>query len=242
MGWIESHTVLIRHRKLKNLARELRLRPSHTMGHLHALWHAALEQQESGDLSSWTDEFIAESSDYPGDAPQYVRLLQKTGWLDGKILHDWLDYAGRYLNSKYRTSDPNLLKSIVGKHSRTKDGLKTDFSPPTNLTLPDPPNQTLPSSKKSARSFSRPTPQEVTEYSKAIGFDLEGGSFCDFYESKGWLIGKSPMRSWQAAVRTWKKNNYSKGGLNGRSGTIIGLDKKRYGDDPYGDKKLTGTT
>lgn len=121
MAWIESHTVLVRHRKLIELARELRLRPVYTMGHLHALWHAALEQQEDGDLSKWSDGLIAESSDFPGDAPQYVRLLQKHEWLDGKVIHDWLEYAGRYLESRYRSSDPERLVGIWAIHGKLWD-------------------------------------------------------------------------------------------------------------------------
>lgn len=137
MAWIESHTVLIRHRKLISLARDLRLKPVYVLGHLHALWHAALEQQEDGDLSSWSDDLIAEFSNYQGDAPQYVSLLQKHGWLDDKMIHDWKDYAGRYLEAKYRTSDPERLKIIKEKHSQTKVRLKSDY----RQTLDSPPNQ-----------------------------------------------------------------------------------------------------
>jgi len=52
--------------------------------------------------------------------------------------------------------------------------------------------------------FVKPTPEEVTNYARKIGFILDGNQFCDFYESKGWMVGKSPMKVWQAAVRTWK--------------------------------------
>jgi hypothetical protein len=60
--------------------------------------------------------------------------------------------------------------------------------------------------KKKAKRFQKPTPEQVTAYAKTIGFDLDGNRFCDHYEAKGWLLGKSPMKSWQAAVRTWKSN------------------------------------
>lgn len=30
--------------------------------------------------------------------------------------------------------------------------------------------------------------------------------FVDFYSSKGWKVGKSPMKDWRAAVRTWMKD------------------------------------
>lgn len=105
MAWIESHTVLMSHRKTLGLARDLRIRKSYAMGHLHALWHTALTQQENGDLSSWTHEMIAECADYPGNAPQFVELLRKHGWMDGDYkLHDWWQYAGPYLRGKYKKS------------------------------------------------------------------------------------------------------------------------------------------
>jgi hypothetical protein len=118
MAWIESHTVLIRHRKLIECARELRLKPVYLLGHLHVLWHIALEQAEDGDLSHWSDEFIAESACYPGDAPQFVSLLQNHKWLDGKVIHDWLDYAGKYLVKKYSTTNKLRLIEIWAKHKR----------------------------------------------------------------------------------------------------------------------------
>lgn len=31
--------------------------------------------------------------------------------------------------------------------------------------------------------------------------------FVNFYAAKGWKIGKSPMKDWKAAVRTWEKNH-----------------------------------
>lgn len=52
--------------------------------------------------------------------------------------------------------------------------------------------------------FEKPTPSEVVSYARKIGFILDGNQFCDYYESKGWMVGKSPMKVWQAAVRTWK--------------------------------------
>jgi hypothetical protein len=118
------------------------------MGHLHALWHAALEQSEDGDLSHWSDETIAEFSDYPGDAPQYVRLLRKHGWLDGKILHDWLDYAGLYLIKKYNTSNRAKLVQIWAKHGavygreRLENEKRTEREP--TLPYPTKPHQTKP--------------------------------------------------------------------------------------------------
>jgi hypothetical protein len=151
MAWIESHTILLRHRKLIALAKALRLKPVYCLGHLHALWHVAMEQAEDGDLSSWTDEFVAESAGFQGDAPRFVSLLQTHGWLDGKILHDWLEYAGRFLHGKYSGKRGKLV-DIYAKHGRIYG--ETAKQPPSNrqvtaklppTTLPD---LTVPKPKK----------------------------------------------------------------------------------------------
>lgn len=63
----------------------------------------------------------------------------------------------------------------------------------------------------------KPTPKEVTDYAKSRGFDLDGELFCDFYASKGWLVGKSPMKDWQAAVRTWQRQRKDQGRCYGMS-------------------------
>lgn len=139
MAWIESHTVLSRHRKVKDTARALRIRPAYLIGHLHLLWHAALEQAEDGDLTRWSDEFIAEAADFPGDAPQFVRLLRDHGWLDGRLLHDWTDYAGKYLIGKYAKDHRDRLVEIWAKHGK-QYGKRIPKDSPTDSQLD--PNQT----------------------------------------------------------------------------------------------------
>ncbi len=62
-------------------------------------------------------------------------------------------------------------------------------------------------SKASLITFIRPTAEQINDYSKEIGFTLDGSQFIDHYEARGWLIGKNPMKDWKAAVRTWKRNS-----------------------------------
>lgn len=121
MAWTESHTVLIRHRKTINLAIFLGIEPVHAVGHLTVFWHNVLEQAEDGDIAKWSDEFIAQSACWKGDANTFCKALRSVGWLDndGKI-HDWLDYAGRYLYNKYHSSNPQKWEKIRRKHKAKK--------------------------------------------------------------------------------------------------------------------------
>lgn len=61
-------------------------------------------------------------------------------------------------------------------------------------------------SKENARAFFRkPSVDEVRAYCSERNNGVDPEAFCDFYESKGWKVGNTPMRDWQAAVRTWEK-------------------------------------
>lgn len=119
MPWIESHSVLIRHRKLKQFARELNIKPVTALGHLHCLWHTAIEQAEDGDLSKWAIGSIADAANWEGSEKEFLSAALSSGFLDnGNLLHDWLDYAGRYLTSKYKTSNLSRLSEIWAKYGR----------------------------------------------------------------------------------------------------------------------------
>ena len=54
------------------------------------------------------------------------------------------------------------------------------------------------------KRFAIPTPEEVQAYCDERKNGISGQQFCDFYSSKGWKIGKEPMKDWKAAVRTWE--------------------------------------
>ena len=59
--------------------------------------------------------------------------------------------------------------------------------------------------RKRAAPFTPPTPDEVAAYCRERGNAVDAERFCDFYASKGWMIGNQRMKDWRAAVRTWEK-------------------------------------
>ena len=66
--------------------------------------------------------------------------------------------------------------------------------------------------KPKAKQFKAPTPLEVDSYmvERGINDPNEAQSFCDFYESKGWVVGRVKMKCWKAAVRNWLKGYKAK--------------------------------
>lgn len=73
------------------------------------------------------------------------------------------------------------------------------FSPPY-----DPPN---PEEKERVRAkrFTPPTLAEVQSYVAERHSAVDPQEFIDFYESKGWMVGKTPMKDWKAACRNAEK-------------------------------------
>lgn len=57
-----------------------------------------------------------------------------------------------------------------------------------------------------ARRFIPPSVEEVEQYCIERNNNIDAQSFIDFYESKGWMIGKNKMKDWKAAVRTWERS------------------------------------
>ena len=61
--------------------------------------------------------------------------------------------------------------------------------------------------KEKTSVFNAPTVEEVQAYCSERKNGVDAQMFVDFYASKGWLIGKSKMKDWKAAVRTWENRN-----------------------------------
>lgn len=61
-------------------------------------------------------------------------------------------------------------------------------------------------SKKKSDRFTPPSLEDVQSYCLERNNSVDPQAFIDFYESKGWMVGKNKMKDWKAAVRTWERN------------------------------------
>ena len=59
--------------------------------------------------------------------------------------------------------------------------------------------------KEKRLRFSAPSVDEVRDYCRERGNSIDAETFVDFYASKGWKVGNSPMKDWQSAIRTGEK-------------------------------------
>lgn len=66
------------------------------------------------------------------------------------------------------------------------------------------------SSADTPKRFRKPTLEEVSAYCKERKNNVNPQRFIDFYTSKGWKVGKEPMKDWKACVRTWEQDEKGK--------------------------------
>lgn len=211
--WIASHINLRRHPKTVRLCQTLSAKDVHMVGHLTCLWHWVAEYACDGVLEKFTTKQISDAAGWDSDPEKFVKSLIDCGFIDykrgKKCIHDWMDFCG----------DP-IKKRIYRQQNRPPSSAVVRLRPPKSAykigedrIVED--NKT---STKRVRVFCKPSALEVSTYAKTIGFELDGQKFCDHYESNGWKVGRNPMRSWEAAVRTWKNRN--------PGGTIGAYDSK----------------
>lgn len=88
--------------------------------------------------------------------------------------------------------------------------------------------------------FIIPSIQEVYDYAQQIDLNyIECDKFFDYYNSKGWMVGKSKMKDWQSALRNWQRNNFNKQGQNNGTATST-YEKYNVRDKAIGLAKSLG--
>jgi hypothetical protein len=77
--------------------------------------------------------------------------------------------------------------------------------------------------------FKKPTLQEVLDYCKERRNTVNAQRFIDYYESKGWKVGRDGMKDWKASVRTWETSEKAKPSPPSYSVTLPDWQKKLSG-------------
>jgi len=197
LAWIESHTDLGDHPKLAELCFILMIKKYEAVGHLHLLWHFAMKYAwRDGDLRRFTARAICEAAGWDKDHETFINALKDTGWIEKNTLriHDWLDYSGKLVRD--RLYNEERRKTALNDASSGAPRAKVNRYP----TLPNP---TLPNQHGGGVP---PSLLQIESYCKERGDKVNPKKFFDFYEAKGWMIGKNKIKNWRAAVRTWEKD------------------------------------
>lgn len=99
------------------------------------------------------------------------------------------------------------------------------------------PKRDIAHAKRAKRlEFAPPTIEECRAlFAQAGSTEAEGELFWNFYESKGWMVGKNKMRSWRSAMAGWINRSKNQGGQDGRttrsgqSGSVVNQRNAQMG-------------
>lgn len=91
-------------------------------------------------------------------------------------------------------------------------------------------------SDSDSKRFVKPTPKELVAHFESKGSNSnEAENFFNFYESKGWLVGKSKMKVWKSSASLWiSKNKQNHSGQQTKSDMLLAgsSTSNHYPDQP----------
>lgn len=132
------------------------------------------------------------------------------------VIRDWKvnNYiqSDRYTATLYVEEKRQLICQKTGQYTRSDTVCIQDVSETdTQVRLAEERGAKSASFKADkpprAARFTPPTVDEVKHYCAERKNCVDPERFVDFYASKGWLIGRSKMRDWHAAVRSWEHSD-----------------------------------
>lgn len=152
-----------------------------------------------------------------GKVRRYILLLESLGMVQvngtalGTVLtiENYTKYQceqtanGTALGTTDGTSDSTSLGTSDGTHIKKVKKVKKDKKV-NNIYI------TRARARETNTRFTPPDVQDVKAYCLERKNNVDPEKFIDFYEAKGWMVGKNRMKDWRAAVRNWERNGASK--------------------------------
>lgn len=84
------------HRKIRALARSLKIHPMQALGHVIALWCRVMKESPLGVIRGWSNDDISDACKWTGDAARLVSALRLKSirFIERTEIHDWIEEQG----------------------------------------------------------------------------------------------------------------------------------------------------
>lgn len=194
------------------------------------LFKSILNYASNGTIANFEDsavsiafEFVKQDIDYT--ANKYAETCRKNAE-NGKL-------GGRPKKPMLKEKAVGFFENPKKANGYFKKHNDNDVDNDVDNELLDKSNNNNPpniSPLKVGKRFQKPTVEEIKAYCTERNNGIDAQSFFDFYESKGWKVGNTPMKDWRAAVRTWEQR---KGVKNGNAIDYNGKDADKGKYDEY---------
>jgi len=110
------------------------------------------------------------------------------------------------VKSDNKTTQLTVCNYESYQDKRHTDETQTTRNRHTTDTQPTPikeEEEQIEEKEQKSKRFKKPTFEQLKEYQP----NIDAQRFLDFYDSKGWMVGKNKMTDWKAAARGWESRN-----------------------------------
>lgn len=158
-----------------------------------------------------------------GRCTQIIKSLEAKGFIQIQLIRDKNVITKRVLRVVNKLNTP-LAKTKQG-YLENAEGNNTYLN---NTDI----------GGKPPKRFTKPSLAQVTEYKNQNQYISDPQAFLDYHESRGWVVGRSPMKDWKGAFRRWETNEkkWSKENANKQSSSERRSD---YASTLYDYRKAT---
>lgn len=158
----------------------------------------------------YTEQILANECGVPVSTIQLaLKTFQSMGMVeiveDIIYISNWEKYQAIEKMELIRQQNRDRQKKWYETHKKLPNVMLTD-----NLTQPNATDIDIDIRDKNNKRFIKPSVKEIADYCNNNNYNIDAERFYDYYESKGWKVGKAPMKDWKAAVRMWNRNNKDK--------------------------------
>lgn len=155
----------------------------------------------------YTEQILANECGVPVSTIQLaLKTFQSMGMVeiveDIIYISNWEKYQAIEKMELIRQQNRDRQKKWYETHKKLPNVMLTD-----NLTQPNATDIDIDIRDKNNKRFIKPSVKEIADYCNNNNYNVDAERFYDYYESKGWKVGKAPMKDWKAAVRMWSRNN-----------------------------------
>jgi len=139
----------------------------------------------------------------------YAFALQKYCRRDANILQELIDTGmvdknEEEISIKFLDKQLSEFNNVSQKRSKAAQKRWSDANA---LQVHSKSNAIREEKIREKNMFIAPTFLQVAEYCNERKNNVDVNKFIDFYDSKGWMVGKNKMKDWKACIRTWEKSS-----------------------------------
>ena len=200
--WIKFELSTIDKPEVWAIATALDLDPDAVIGKLLRVWRWFDLQSRDGHAPTVTKKLLD-------------RDVGVTGFCDAMVSAGWMTDSGSQISIPNFERHNGKSAKERGLATKRKQAERSRLERDTSVTREEKRREENSNrgdtTNRRGNGFQPPTVGEVAEYCRERQNEVNAARFVDFYESKGWQVGKSKMKDWKAAVRGWESREPKSG-------------------------------